>query len=111
MMHLTFADKSLLVGDVVADLLVEYAAVLAQAGEADSVSVTAYSADGQKVTAKFALTEGAALLVESTETDLPDPENGEAEMYLREQIMSRKASAPAPPEDQTMPATYDELGL
>jgi hypothetical protein len=41
MMHLTFADKSLLVGDVVAELLVEYVAVLSQAGQADDVSLTA----------------------------------------------------------------------
>jgi hypothetical protein len=111
MMHLTFADKSLLVGDVVADLLVKYVAVLAEAGQADDVSLTAYNSDGQKVTAKFALSEGAALLAESTQTDLPDPENGDAEMYIREQIMRRKAPAPVSPADQTMPATYDELEL
>jgi hypothetical protein len=49
-------------------------------------------------------------LAESTQTDLPDPENGDAEMYIREQIIRRKAPAPVSPSDQAMP-TYDELGL
>jgi hypothetical protein len=108
MMHLTFADKSLLVGDAVADLLVEYTAVLAQRGEADTITLTAYGSDGQKVTAKFALSEGAALLAESTQTDLPDPENGEAESYLREQILQRTSPPPALPHGASSP-TYDEL--
>jgi hypothetical protein len=111
MMHVTFADKSLLVGDTVADLLVEYSAVLAQAGQADSVSLTAYSSDGQKVTAKFALSEGAALLAESTQTDLPDPDNAEAESYLREQILSRRASGQVESTAEPMLDAYDEYGL
>ena len=111
MMHLTFADKSLLVGDAVADLLVEYSAVLAANGDADTISLTAYGADGQKDKAKFALSQGAALLAESTETDLPDPDNDEAEAYLRERIMQRTSPPPARPSHDTAGATYDELGL
>lgn len=101
MMHVTFADKSLLVGDRVADLLVEYCAILARDNDADTISLNAYSNDGQKVVAKFALSEGAALLAESTETDLPDPENDEAERYLRARIDRRTSPPPARPAHDT----------
>ena len=111
MMHLTFADKSLLVGNEVADLLVEYSAVLAEAGQADSIAVNAYSSDGQKVTAKFALSEGAAILAETTQTDLPDPDNEEAESYLREQILSRRPRRPVSPSAEPSSTAYDDLNL
>jgi len=109
MMHVTFADKSVLLGDEVASLLIEYTAVLAEAGPAHDVSLTAYSSDGQKVTAKFALSGGAAILAESTQTDLSSPDNVEAETYLRQQILSRKASGQVgPTTEPTVLDTYDE---
>jgi hypothetical protein len=111
MMHITFADKSLLTGDDVADLLVEYTAVLAEVGQADSIAVVAYGSDGQKVTAKFALSEGAAILAESTETDLPDPDNAEAEAYLREQILSRRPRRPVSPKAESDSSVQDDLDL
>jgi hypothetical protein len=111
MMHMTFADKSLLIGDDVADLLVEYSAVLAEAGQADSLTVNAYSSDGQKVTAKFALSEGAPIMAESTQTDLPDPDNSEAEAYLREQILSRSPGRPVAPSAEPTSAVQDDLDL
>ena len=39
MKHLTFADKSLLIGDDAADALLEYAAILAGQAKADNVTV------------------------------------------------------------------------
>lgn len=111
MMHMTFADKSLLIGIDVADLLVDYSAVLAEAGQADSLTVNAYSSDGQKVTAKFALSEGAPIMAESTQTDLPDPDNSEAEAYLREQILSRSPRRPVAPSAEPTSAVQDDLDL
>ncbi|WP_159602701.1 hypothetical protein [Agromyces humi] len=111
MMRLTFADKSLLVGDDVADLLVEYSTALAEAGQADSVTVVAYGSDGQKVTAKFALSEGAAILAESTQTDLADPDNAAAESYLREQIRIRRSGGRVRPSAEPMPTAYDDFDL
>jgi hypothetical protein len=73
--------------------------------------VTAYGSDGQKVTAKFALSEGAAILAESTQTDLPDPDNGDAETYLREQILSHQPRRPVEPSAEPTSTTYDDLGL
>ena len=40
MMHVTFVGKSLLVGDEVAELIVEYAASLARSGGADMLTPT-----------------------------------------------------------------------
>ena len=39
MKHVTFGDKSLLMGDSAADTLMEYARMLAQSGGADSVTL------------------------------------------------------------------------
>ena len=46
MKHLTFADKNLLTGDAVADLIIEYAVLLARRGDADSITINAYGGDG-----------------------------------------------------------------
>jgi hypothetical protein len=86
MMHLTFSDKSLLVGDEIARLVIEYAAALATAGRADTVEIVAYGADGDKVKALLLLDEGAPLMGESTHSDLPEPDNSEATDYVREHL-------------------------
>jgi hypothetical protein len=111
MKHLTFADKSLLVGDDVADLIVEYAAMLARAGDADTVDVAAYGADGDAVHAKLLLAEGAPLMAETSHTDLPEPDNSETLMYVREQMMRRSSPPSVQPADATMPANYEDLEL
>jgi hypothetical protein len=46
MKHITYAEKSLLIGDATADLLLEYAAALGSDGTSDSVSIHAISSDG-----------------------------------------------------------------
>jgi ethanolamine utilization protein EutP (predicted NTPase) len=111
MKHLTFADKSLITGDDAADLIVEYAAVLAQHQDADTVDINAYSSDGQQVSAKLLLDVGAPVMAETTNTDLPEPDNAEAVTYMREQIMRRTAPVAIEPSDVTMPSHYDELDL
>jgi hypothetical protein len=99
--HVTFADKSLLVGDEIADLLLEYAALLASNRIADTVEVHAFGADGDEVVAKLLLGESAPLMSETTHTSLPDPDNLESEVYVREQI-ERLTSTPRPvPVDQS----------
>jgi hypothetical protein len=84
MMHLTFSDKSLLVGDEIAQLVVEYAAALANAGRADTVTLAAYGADGDEVEAMLLLGGGAPLMAETTHSDLPEPDNSHARNYVRE---------------------------
>jgi hypothetical protein len=99
MMHLTFSEKSLLLGDEVAQELVEYAAALARAHTADTVKLNAYGADGNKVGAILLLDEGAPLMVETSSTDLPEPENHEALEYIRERMRRLSVSPNALPMD------------
>lgn len=88
MQHLTNADKSLLVGDVVADLLLEYSAMLAKTGSGDTIKLRAVSSDGDEVVANFLLNSGTVLMSETTHSALPEPNNEDAEAYLRERLAS-----------------------
>ncbi len=95
MKHPTYADKSLLVGDDIADLMLEYAALLGSNSIADTVEVQAVGSDGDEVVANFLLGEGAPLMTETTHSTIPEPENLESEVYMREQI-ARPTSAAGP---------------
>lgn len=75
MKHLTFANRSLLIGDDMADAVMEFAAQLASAGEARSVEFLAYSDSGEKVTATLLLGAGAPVMAETSSTDLAEPDN------------------------------------
>jgi hypothetical protein len=97
MQHVTVGDKSLLIGDEVVGLLVDYATLLGQDGSADSVELHAISSDGDAVMVTFLLNAGLSIVSESTSTSMPEPDNGKAESYLRTEIgritRSRTASA------------------
>jgi len=86
MKHITYADKSVLVGDHTADLLLEYAAALGVANSADTVSIHAISSDGDDVEAMFLLGQGAPLMSETAHSSLPDPQNVDADTYLRDHL-------------------------
>jgi hypothetical protein len=104
MKHITGAEKSLLVGDEAADLLMEYASFLGNSRMVDTVKLRAFGVDGEEVTATFLLNEGTNILAESTRSQLPEPDNAEAVRYMRETIEAGSAShsaVPADPEDFT----------
>ena len=84
--HITYADKSLLIGDETADTLIKYAAVLTQNGTADSVEAKAISSDGDNVIATFLLGPGAPLMAETAHTALPEPDNTEVTAYMQDRI-------------------------
>jgi hypothetical protein len=86
MKHITFASKSLFVDDDAADTLLEYAALLAQSGDADTVELNAINADGNEVVATFLLDSGSPLMAETTTSSLEPPENDEAVAYMRTEI-------------------------
>src|SRR5215218_2137232 len=86
MKHVTTADKSLLIGDDAAELLVEYAALLGQHQSADDVRMMAYGDDGDPVEVVFLLNAGTTLLIESSDSQVPEPENSEAVEYVRQRI-------------------------
>lgn len=84
--HVTMSDKSLLVGDEVVSLLLEYAALIAKTQGGDTVRLRAYGADGVEVDASFLLNSGTVLMAETSTSTLPEPDNSTAEQYLREQL-------------------------
>lgn len=86
MKHVTYADKSLLIGDATADTLIRYAAALTQHGTADSIEVQAISSDGDAVTATFLLGPGAPLMAETTTNTLPDPDNAGITQHMQERM-------------------------
>jgi hypothetical protein len=97
MMHLTFAEKDLILGDTAAETVVAYAAALARNGSADAVKVIAYGADGDKVTATLLLDTGAPLMIESSQTDLPEPDNTEIVAYMTERLTALETPRQAAP--------------
>ena len=86
MKHVTYAEKSLLVGSEVADLLMSYATVLGRTSGTDSVTLQAIGVDGNEVDATFLLNPGTILMVESASTTASEPDNELVSEYLRERI-------------------------
>jgi hypothetical protein len=83
MKHITFGDKSLLIGDDAADAVLDYAAKLATEGKGDTVEMHAISSDGDEVLATFLLGPGVTMMAETTNTKLPEPDNSEAIEYMQ----------------------------
>lgn len=81
-----YAEKSLLMGDEVVELMMEYAVLLARQSSADSVNVEAIGTDGDQVTATFLIGPATIMVAETTKSAVPEPENGVAVSYLKEQI-------------------------
>jgi hypothetical protein len=104
MKHVTYAEKSLLIGDEAADLVLEYASELANAGASDTVTLNALGADGDEVVATLLLGAGAPLMAETSNTRLTPLDNTDAVGYMREKL-NQLAS---PPEAQ--PAQVPQLG-
>jgi len=81
-----YAEKSLLMGDEVVDLMMEYAVLLARKNSADSVDVEAIGNDGDEVTATFLIGPATIMVAETARSPFPEPDNGPAVTYLKEQI-------------------------
>ncbi|PPI20546.1 hypothetical protein C5D34_07370 [Rathayibacter sp. AY1B1] len=110
MKHILFADKTILVGDEAADALVEYAVALAAKGAADTVEYTGIGADGGTVDATFLVNAAAALVIETTPSDLPEPDNSEEVARLRRRIDALTGEHPVQPGDGelTTGADYED---
>jgi hypothetical protein len=107
MKHITYAEKSLLLGDDAADALIAYAAVLATHGRGDSVTLRALSSDGDEVDATFLLTTGAPLMAETSTTRLPEPENADAVARMRTEIGRMESPEPVTAGDADWNAEMD----
>ena len=86
--HVTMADKSLLIGDEAADLLLSYAALVAKVGGGDEVRIRAIGVDGDEVTVGFLLNSGTVLLIESAGDAVKEPDNADAVAYMSSRIAS-----------------------
>lgn len=86
MRHVSFGDKTLLMGDDIAQALVEYARVLGNESRADSVTVKAIGPDGNTVDVTFLLNAATMLVSESTNSGVEPPANDEAVRYIGESI-------------------------
>ena len=109
MKHMTFADKSLLIGDDTANILLEYAAVLADKAKADNVTVNAISADGDDVVATILLDAGAPLMTETSTTKVSEPDNSAVIDYMRTRIDALTAPPAALPDSPSNYTDFDEL--
>jgi hypothetical protein len=89
------ADKDLLVGDLAADTIVEYAALLARQSSGDTVELHAVSGDGDEVVATLLLNSGTSLMVETTHSSLQEPDNSAAVEYMRAQMQLIQSPPPA----------------
>jgi len=110
MKRVTYADTALLMGDDAADTLLEYARVLTQSAGVDSVTLRCLSTDGDAVDASFLIHGHAALLVESTHSDIAAPENTDAVAELRDRIQRVRQPASAVQDDSLWSSTEDDLG-
>jgi hypothetical protein len=111
MKHVTFAEKSLLVGDEVADLLMEYAALVSSSGNADTLDVRAFGADGQEVVATLLLDQGVPIIAETSHTSMIEPDNAEALEYMRERIALMTSPPLVTATDDPMPPQTDDLDI
>jgi hypothetical protein len=102
------ADKSLLIGDEAADLLLEYAALLAQIGRGDSVRIRAIGVDGDEVTVGFLLNSGTVLLVETSTSTLPEPDNAGVVRYMRQRLDSYSANQDQSPDPFDAPGQAED---
>jgi hypothetical protein len=88
MRHVTLPDRSLLIGDRAADLLLAYAALIAQMGRGDHDLLRAIGGDGVEIDAGFLLNSGTSLLVESSTSSIPEPDNAAGIAYLQGRLES-----------------------
>ena len=109
MKHITYGDKTTFLTDDTADALLEYASALADNGRADTVELQGVGPDGNEVTITFLLDSGATLMSESTNSSMTPPENRDAISYMRERTMQLSSPPPVRPDDESMPANYEDL--
>jgi hypothetical protein len=86
MMHVTFAEKSLFMGDDAADVLLEYAKVLADQGRADRVTLRVIGSDGNEVDIDMLLDSGTIIAAETTNSNVNPPDNSENVADLRRRL-------------------------
>jgi hypothetical protein len=104
MKHLTYADRSLLIGDEAADTLLRFAAELSDSDRADTVKMNAIDDVGNVVVASFVLGAGVNLMAKSMSSTYDEPDNTEALEYMRAKMDELASPNKAAPFDEPLPS-------
>jgi hypothetical protein len=110
MKHVTFGEKSVLLGDDAADALIEYGAAVARSGSADVVRLRVISSSGEDSVATFLLDSGTSLVTETVAIDAAEPDNADTVARLRdslEALHNQDSPANVEPTSETMPRLDD----
>lgn len=111
MKHLTYSDRSVLVGDEAADAITQYAATLARHNSADAVVLNVLDSFGDEVEATFLLNVSAVLFAEGTHSVLPEPDNAQAVVEMRHQIQALDDSGNGQSRNERFPDRCIDLDL
>lgn len=108
MKSITYGEHSWLLGDEAADVLMEYAVVLAQRETADSVEMRVMDTEGRDQRVRFLIGPATMMTSELIASTRDEPENADSIAAIRERIDASTVVQANP-----MPASegefYDEL--
>lgn len=83
---INYGDTSLLLGDDMADLLLEYSVLLARSGSADSTSVNALDVNGAELHLHILIGPATMMTASEAESEFAAPDNTAALSEVREKI-------------------------
>ena len=84
---------AVLVGDDAADALMAFARFVAREGGAEIAALRVINPEGNTVEASFLLNGGTAIMVETADAPLEEPDNGDTVARLRAKIAARDRGA------------------
>ena len=109
MKHITYQGSSWFVDDETADLIVEYAVLLAQRETADSVDIAALDDLGNSQRVTMILGPATMVTVETSSSELEPPDNGDLIARVRERIRQYVSPPKAMPGDPGEVSYLDDL--
>ncbi len=95
MRRVTYVDESVIVGDRFGSLILDYAASLARNSTSEPLHFISLSDEGEVETA-FLLGPASQLVVVKTESLIREPDNSEAEEFMRSRIRDLTFPVPHP---------------
>ena len=93
MKQLRYGERTWLVGDAIADALLDHAAALARAGLAEHVSIAVLDINGMAEQVDFLIGPATMMTAEPVPEEFEDPDNTEAERMMRERSAELGAAA------------------
>ena len=103
MKHVTYGEKSHFLGDDAATALIEYASALGNAARSATVTMEAVDEHGNTVDATFLLNPSTVLLIETSSSDLAEPDNTAAVDAVRGEIDRLRHPREIEPEEHPPP--------